>query len=63
MAELLGLVSKTSSNAPADWVIGSAISIIFILLVAIPAGALNARERKRRLHEQGRSEARPERPE
>ncbi|HTV11174.1 MAG TPA: hypothetical protein VME20_04860 [Acidimicrobiales bacterium] len=42
------VLSATSSSAPLDWVLGAAASVVFVALVAIPAAALNARDRKRR---------------
>lgn len=40
-----------ANNAAADWVLGAAASVVFVALVAVPALALNARDRKRRRSE------------
>jgi ABC-type spermidine/putrescine transport system permease subunit I len=42
-----------ASNAPEDWLLGTAASLAFIAAVGIPALALNARERKRHQEEAG----------
>jgi ABC-type spermidine/putrescine transport system permease subunit I len=47
MGELAALLAS-SSNAPIDWVYGGAASIVFVVVIAIPAALLNARDRKRR---------------
>ncbi|HMK98214.1 MAG TPA: hypothetical protein VK425_11750 [Acidimicrobiales bacterium] len=41
-------VLGAANNSPIDWVYGTAASIVFVALIAIPAAALNARDRKRR---------------
>lgn len=46
MALLPALVAATS-DAPLDWVLGAAASIVFVALIAIPATVMNAREHKR----------------
>jgi len=38
----------SANNSPMDWVYGTAAAIVFVALIAIPAAALNARDRKRR---------------
>ncbi|HTW06187.1 MAG TPA: hypothetical protein VME46_01665 [Acidimicrobiales bacterium] len=40
-----------ASNAPMDWVWGLLASVAFVAVIAIPAAALNARDRKRRQEE------------
>lgn len=48
------LLSTLASGAPADWVLGTVASIGFVLVIGIPAAALNARDRKRRQQQAGR---------
>jgi hypothetical protein len=40
-----------ANNAPADWVYGTLAGIAFVLVITVPAAALNSRERKRRQQE------------
>jgi ABC-type spermidine/putrescine transport system permease subunit I len=49
----------SSGDAALDWVLGAAASIAFVALIAIPATALNVRDRKRRRAEQGPPPASP----
>jgi len=44
----LHLLLATTSNAPMDWVLGTLASVAFVAVIAVPAAALNARDRKRR---------------
>ena len=41
-------VLATGSSAPADWLWGTLGAVVFVILVALPAAALNSRDRKRR---------------
>jgi amino acid transporter len=54
MGSVLALLVATGS-APTDWLLGTAASVVFIALIAIPAAALNHRDRKKR--QKGRSTA------
>jgi ABC-type spermidine/putrescine transport system permease subunit I len=45
---LLPALVASMSDAPLDWAVGAAASIVFVAVIAIPAAALNAREHKRR---------------
>ncbi|HUB70431.1 MAG TPA: hypothetical protein VL984_08410 [Acidimicrobiales bacterium] len=47
MVEAHALLAATN-NAPMDWVWGFIASAGFVLVIAVPAAALNARDRKRR---------------
>ena len=47
MAQVHALLAA-ASNAPMDWVWGLVGSVVFVAAIAIPAAALNSRERKRR---------------
>ena len=47
MESLPALVAATS-NAPLDWVYGALASIVFVVLIAVPAAILNNREHKKR---------------
>ena len=54
MADLpasLAALLATSSNAPLDWVYGAAASVVFVVLIAIPAAVLNSRDHKKRQRE------------
>jgi hypothetical protein len=51
MADLSGLLAATSSGAPLDWVYGGLASIVFVVIVALPAAFLNSREHKKRQRE------------
>jgi uncharacterized protein YecE (DUF72 family) len=37
-----------TTDAPLDWVLGTAASVVFVGLIAVPAAAMNARDRRRR---------------
>ncbi len=45
-----------SAAAPSDWVYGTAASIIFVAVIAIPAAVLNSRDHKRRQRERSASQ-------
>ena len=47
MGTLQALVASTN-HAAADWLWGTAASVLFVALIAVPAAALNGRDRKRR---------------
>ncbi len=47
MPNLLALVAATNSAAW-DWVWGTVASVLFVGIIAVPAAALNGRDRKRR---------------
>jgi len=47
MGQLTALLAS-ASNAPIDWVYGGLASIVFVLVIALPAAVLNSRDRKRR---------------
>jgi ABC-type spermidine/putrescine transport system permease subunit I len=47
MADVLAILAVTD-NAPLDWALGAAASIVFVGLIAVPAAVLNSRDRKRR---------------
>jgi len=49
--EKMHVLVAATSNAPMDWVWGAVASFIFVGLIAAPAAALNARERRRRQQE------------
>jgi hypothetical protein len=49
LAALLG-------DAALDWVYGTAASIIFVAVIAIPAAVLNSRDHKRRQRERSASQ-------
>jgi hypothetical protein len=51
MAHMTGLLAA-SSSAPADWVYGALASIVFVVVIAVPAAWLNSREHKKRQREQ-----------
>ena len=53
MVDLHALVA-TASNAPMDWVWGTVASVLFVGAIAIPAAALNNKERRERRN-QGRA--------
>lgn len=58
MAVMLTVVTGltgVASDAALDWAIGAAASIAFVALIAIPALALNARDRKRHQAERERA--------
>ena len=46
MANLLALVATNSAAWP--WVWGTVASVLFVGIIAVPAAALNGRDRKRR---------------
>jgi hypothetical protein len=47
MRNLHAVVAATS-GAPMDWLLGTAASVVFVAVIAVPAAVLNTRERKRR---------------
>lgn len=47
MGKMHALMAVTS-NAPADWLWGTLGAVVFVGVIAVPAAALNARDRKRR---------------
>jgi hypothetical protein len=47
----LAIALLVANSAPADWVYGTLASVGFVLVIALPAAALNSRERKRRQQE------------
>lgn len=49
---LLPALVAAAGDAPLDWVVGAAASIVFVVIIAVPAAALNAREHRRRQTEQ-----------
>jgi hypothetical protein len=50
MGSVLALLVATGS-APTDWLLGTAASVVFVAAIAVPAAALNHRDRKRRQKE------------
>ncbi len=50
MGSVLALLVATG-GAPTDWLLGTAASVVFVAVIAIPAAALNHRDRKRRQKE------------
>ncbi|MGO9657427.1 MAG: hypothetical protein ACLQVK_22655 [Acidimicrobiales bacterium] len=50
MGSVLATLVATGS-APTDWLLGAAASVVFVAAVAVPAAALNHRDRKRRQKE------------
>jgi hypothetical protein len=51
MANLIGLLAL-NSGAALDWVYGALASIVFVVIIAVPAAVLNSREHKKRQREQ-----------
>lgn len=47
MVDLHTIVAAASS-APADWLWGTAASVLFVGAIVVPAAALNSRERRKR---------------
>ena len=47
MVDLHAIVA-TASNAPMDWVWGTVASVLFVGVIAVPAAALNNKERRER---------------
>ena len=50
MTSVLALLVATG-GAPTDWALGTAAAVVFVAVIALPAAALNHRDRKRRQHE------------
>jgi hypothetical protein len=42
------LLMAATSNAPLDWVYGTAASVLFVAVIAVPAAVLNVRDHRRR---------------
>jgi len=57
MGTLQAVIASTASNAPFDWIFWTVASLVFIALIAVPAAALNARDRKRRQQAKDRARA------
>jgi hypothetical protein len=51
MGSELALLVATGS-APTDWLLGAGAAVVFVAAIAVPAAALNHRDRKRRQKEQ-----------
>lgn len=47
MLEVARALVATTSNAPMDWVYGTAASVLFVVAIAVPAAVLNSRDHRR----------------
>ena len=50
MGSVLALLVATGS-APTDWLLGTGAAVVFVAVIAVPAAALNHRDRKKRQKE------------
>jgi ABC-type spermidine/putrescine transport system permease subunit I len=48
MLDVANLLVAATNNAPLDWAYGTAASVVFVALIAVPAAVLNSREHRRR---------------
>ncbi|MDA8301746.1 MAG: hypothetical protein M0005_09415 [Actinomycetota bacterium] len=47
MLDVAQALVATTSNAPLDWVYGTAASVLFVVVIAVPAAVLNSRDHRR----------------
>ncbi len=47
MLDVAHALVATTSNAPLDWVYGTAASVLFVVVIAVPAAVLNSRDHRR----------------
>gem|GEM_PF-2555917 len=48
IADVANALVAATNNAPLDWAYGTAASVVFVALIAVPAAVLNSRENRRR---------------